>query len=272
MIDHEIVIREAETPEDYLACQEAQRQAWGIVDDSYVVPISTMVGAQLHGGLVLGAFLDDGRAVGLSFAFLGKLDGEICLYSQLTGVIPGFQDRGLGRRLKDVQREFARSEGVASIAWAFDPLQAGNARFNLNKLGARALHYHVDMYGPRTDALNRNTPTDRLIARWATSVLAEAAPSFDAEQLEAIARIVDSATPAYIGIPNAKPSHLLLEIPADIKTLRANDSKTAEAWLIAVRQAFVEAFAAGYEAVGVHREESSGDRRDFYILARVGEV
>ncbi|MBX6313857.1 MAG: hypothetical protein IRY99_13215, partial [Isosphaeraceae bacterium] len=164
----EITIRRAESIADYHACQQAQRLAWGLTDESYVVPIATMVGAQLHGGLVLGAFLPDGSAVGVSFAFLGRIEGRLCLYSQLTGVVPGYQDRGLGGRLKQAQREIARAEGIATIAWAFDPLQAGNARFNLDKLGASVGRYIVDMYGPRTDALNAGTPTDRLIAEWPT--------------------------------------------------------------------------------------------------------
>src|SRR4051794_39624243 len=103
----EITIRRAESLADYRACQEAQRLAWGIADESYVVPIATMVGAQLHGGLVLGAFRPAGEAVGISFAFLGRIDGRIGLYSQLTGVVPGWQSHGLGSRLKTAQRALA---------------------------------------------------------------------------------------------------------------------------------------------------------------------
>ena len=75
-------------------------RAWGITDDSYLVPIATMVGANLHGGLVLGAFLPGGEAVAMSFAFLGRIEGRLCLYSQLTGVVPGYQSRGLGYQIK----------------------------------------------------------------------------------------------------------------------------------------------------------------------------
>ena len=60
MTDLAITIRRAEAPADYVALQDAQRGAWGLDDDSYVVPVATMVGAQHHGGLVLGAFLPDG--------------------------------------------------------------------------------------------------------------------------------------------------------------------------------------------------------------------
>jgi predicted GNAT superfamily acetyltransferase len=168
MPNDEITIRKAETIADYLACQAAQKRAWGITDDSYLVPLATMVGAQLHGGLVLGAFTPSGEALGLSFGFLGKVEGRLCLYSQLTGVVPGQQGKGLGGRLKAAQREYAKNEGLDCLAWAFDPLQAGNAHFNLERLGATASKFVEDMYGRRTDALNANATTDRLIAEWST--------------------------------------------------------------------------------------------------------
>src|SRR5271169_2435281 len=87
----EITIRRAVTIADYRACQEAQKRAWEISDDGYLIPIATMVGADLHGGLVVGAFLADGEAVAMSFAFLGRIEGRMCLYSQLTGVVPEHQ-------------------------------------------------------------------------------------------------------------------------------------------------------------------------------------
>ena len=58
-VGDEITIRRAGSIADYRACQEAQKRAWGISDDGYLIPIATMVGANLHGGLVLGAFLPE---------------------------------------------------------------------------------------------------------------------------------------------------------------------------------------------------------------------
>src|SRR5690606_30772139 len=40
----EITLRRAESPADYFACQQAQRLAWGITEDGYVIPVATMVG------------------------------------------------------------------------------------------------------------------------------------------------------------------------------------------------------------------------------------
>ncbi len=264
----EIVVRPAESPADYRACQQAQRLAWGIEEDGYLVPIATLAGAAHHGGLVLGAFLDDGRAVGLSFAFLGRTDGRLCLYSQLTGVIPGYQDRGLGGRMKDAQRSFAREQGLPCIAWAFDPLQAGNARFNLDKLGATCARYVVDMYGPRTDALNRGVPTDRLIAVWETGPTAPPVP--DAPLSDGLPRVVRArsgadgfAEPEFAGLPGYAES-VLLEIPREIGRLRAERPPLADRWVKAARDGFLAAFRAGYVAVGFRRSDASGA----YVLKR----
>jgi len=266
----EVTIRRAESIADYLACQRAQRLAWGITDDSYVVPLATMVGAQLHGGLVLGAFAPGGEALGLSFAFLGKVEGRACLYSQLTGVVPGQQGKGLGLKLKLAQRVWARSEGLPCLAWSFDPLQAGNARFNLEHLGATAGRYVADMYGRRTDALNANAPTDRLIVEWSTDPAIPPRPPIPGA--DGLPRLLEArdGRPEARAVSSLGPSDpvALIEVPADIAGLRRADPASAESWTPAVRRAFVEAFAAGFRAEGFLREEGEAGRRCFYVLRR----
>ena len=264
MSDDGITIRRAESIADYIACQEAQRLAWGITDASYVVPLATMVGAQLHGGLVLGAFNPSGEALGLSFAFLGKVEGRPCLYSQLTGVVPGQQGRGLGGRLKVAQRDFARSEGLDCLAWAFDPLQAGNARFNLDRLGATASRFIEDMYGRRSDALNANATTDRLIAEWSTEP--DPRPR-SAEDIDRLPRLIEvRGRPLAVLEGRLSGRSALLEIPGDIGTLRRDHPELAEDWSLAVREAFQAAFAAGYRAEGFVKGEPPGIQGWFYVM------
>ena len=275
-MNDEITIRRAESIADYRACQEAQRRAWGIGEDEYIVPIATLIGAQLHGGLVLGGFLDDGRAVGVSFAFQGRVEGRPCLYSQLTGVVPGYQGAGLGYRLKQVQWEFARVQDLELLAWAFDPLQAGNARFNLEKLGATAGRYVDDMYGARSDSLNLDTPTDRLIVEWSTSPHAEPLRETDPGEALALPRLLDAAPgpdgPTIPG-PVVSPSgalRVLLEVPADVEALRDRDPSAAHQWRLAVRRAFRLAFGQGYRAIGFLRFEEDGHPRCAYLLKQGG--
>jgi predicted GNAT superfamily acetyltransferase len=271
----EIIIRRAETIADYRTCQDAQRGAWGISEESYLVPIATMVGANLHGGLVLGAFLPGGEAVAMSFAFLGRVEDRLCLYSQLTGVVPGYQSRGLGYEIKHLQRTIARAESIERIVWAFDPLQAGNAHFNLARLGASAGIYVENMYGLRTDALNAGVPTDRLIAEWDTGGdVVAVIPSDDAATLPHLIETEQGRGDAPgepVGLAELafKAQRILLEIPDDVVHLRRETPELAERWRSVVGRAFRSAFEGGYRAVHFVRDGSSGRRRSFYVLERV---
>ncbi len=274
LMDNEITIRRAESLADYRACQDAQRKAWGITEEGYVIPVATMVGANLHGGLVLGAFLADGTAAAMSFGFLGRLEERICLYSQLTGVVPGYQSRGLGYAVKIVQRYLARAEGLGLIVWAFDALQAGNAHFNLHRLGARARRYIDNMYGERTDALNAGAPTDRLIAEWDVDCLPQPVQTDSPDLLANLPRLIPTGRESAgrlvpLGVQtSANAPRVLLEVPPRIADLRRDLPEAAEAWRLAVRQAFQASFAAGYHAVGLVRGDSSGERRCYYELDR----
>jgi predicted GNAT superfamily acetyltransferase len=274
----EITVRRAESVGDYLACQEAQRRSWGISDNGYVIPVATMVGANLHGGLVIGAFLPSGEAAGMSFAFLGRIEGRLCLYSQLTGVVPAYQSQGLGYQIKLFQRKVARADGIERIAWAFDPLQAGNAYFNLTKLGARAVRYVENMYGQRTDRLNAGVPTDRLIAEWNTANSSPVEVSFGSvRDLPGLIEFHESPRqgPVPVGVRDftaVNGRRLLLEIPLDITALRSADPALAEKWRSVLGQAFQLAFSKSYRAVHFVRDDSSTLRRGFYVLERMGDL
>jgi predicted GNAT superfamily acetyltransferase len=250
----EIVVRDVRGPAELRACQGVQERAWGITEDGYLVPVATMAGAQKVGGLVLGAF-DGPSLIGFSFAFLGRLHGQLILYSQLTGVEPGLQARGVGRQLKFEQRRRARDMGLAAVVWAFDPLQASNASFNLAVLGATSRTYEVDLYGPRTDALNVGLATDRLLVEWPTSEHAQ--PSRSGVDPEPWARAPEFSQPG--------PRRARLAIPADLATVKAHDLSGAVEWQRRVRAAFQDAFRAGYVAVGFERGAQPA-----YLLERPG--
>ncbi len=105
------------------------------------------------------------QLVGGLAGFLGRHGAEPILHSHILGVAVPAQRRGVGLALKQHQRAWARDRGIATITWTFDPLVARNARFNLQRLGARATAYLPDFYGPMDDGFNASSPTDRLLAR-----------------------------------------------------------------------------------------------------------
>ena len=64
------------------------------------------------------------------------------------------------------QREDALARGIPLIEWSFDPFEAKNAYFNLERLGAIVRNYVPNMYGIRESLLDGDLPTDRCIAEW----------------------------------------------------------------------------------------------------------
>ncbi len=266
-----VTIRDVRGADELRACQDLQRRAWGITEDGYVLPVATMAGAQKVGGLILGAFDAQNHLVGFAFAFLGRLKGRLILYSQLTGVHPAHQSTGIGRLLKFEQRRRARDMALDAVVWAFDPLQASNAAFNLGVLGATCRIYEVDMYGARTDALNAGLATDRLLAEWPTA--AEPIAGRTEPYLDGVDLIHTTVVPGlgFRKVEHISPippaaAHVHIKIPGRISELKAySSSSAAREWQNALRETFQAAFAAGFVAVGFSRAEPD---QPCYLLER----
>jgi predicted GNAT superfamily acetyltransferase len=258
-----VTVRDIRGADELRACQDLQRRAWGITEDGYVVPVATMAAAQRVGGLILGAFDPSQAMVGFAFAFLGKLQGRLVLWSQLTGVHPAHQSTGVGRMLKFEQRRRAKEMGLEAIAWAFDPLQASNAAFNLGVLGATCRIYEVDMYGARSDALNVGLATDRLVAEWSTTESPGGRTSTWPDGTDVV--LTDNREAPQVRPIDASFQHLHLVIPARLNDVRSRGAHAVGEWQGAVREAFQTAFAAGYVAVGFSRADPAHPR---YLLER----
>ena len=256
-----LTVRDVRGTEELRACQELQRKAWGITEDGYVVPIATMAAAQRVGGLILGAFDASESLIGFAFAFLGKLQGRLVLWSQLTGVHPAHQSSGVGRALKLEQRRRAREMGLDVVGWAFDPLQASNAAFNLGVLGATCRIYEIDMYGARTDALNVGLATDRLVAEWLTTGETGGRTTSWPDGLDLI-QTEGGLVTNVVGVDRGM-SHLQVEVPGRITDVRSRGAQAIGDWQTAVREAFQSAFSAGYVAVGFSRTDPAHPR---YLL------
>ncbi len=184
---------------------------WGTAPGSFVS--SSFLMALVHaGGYAAGAF-DAGRMVGVSFGVLARHGEEWCLHSHITGVEPGLQDSGFGRRIKQHQRAWSRDQGLSAVTWTFDPLVRRNAWFNLHVLGAVATEYHIDFYGPLGDEINGVDDTDRLLAYWRVD-----APRSSAAISRSLPHVV------------AHDDDRVVDLPADIVELRTSDPLRAHAW------------------------------------------
>jgi predicted GNAT superfamily acetyltransferase len=153
-----------------------------------------------------------------------------------------YQNRGVGARLKWAQRERALAEGRRLIRWTWDPLQARNSHFNLNRLGVVVRSYAVNFYG--TDysvpaAEREHAPgldSDRLFAEW----------ELDKERTMRLAR---GEEPEPHG-----PAEAAIEIPPDWNALIKRDDAAARSELLRVRTEFQSALEAGLVCKGFARD------------------
>ena len=161
----EITIRELHSRDEMTDVLRVADDVWGIAPGGLVGP-DFLVALAHADGYVVGAYDPSNRMVGMSFGFMGRHEGDAILHSHVTGVVPSLQNAGLGATIKFHQRDWATSRGLRAVTWTFDPLVRRNAWFNLRRLGARAVEYHVNFYGPLGDDINGDDESDRLLARW----------------------------------------------------------------------------------------------------------
>jgi predicted GNAT superfamily acetyltransferase len=97
-----ISIRSCTSHDDLKLCVDLQRRIWSFADED-LVPAAIFVVAQHTGGHAYCAF-DDGKPVGFTLAFSAARDGQYFWHSHMAGVLPEYQNRGVGRMLKMHQR------------------------------------------------------------------------------------------------------------------------------------------------------------------------
>jgi predicted GNAT superfamily acetyltransferase len=220
-----IEIRELTTADEAHEAARVLAAVWP--GDRQAMPANILRALAHSGNYVVGVF-DGERMVGASAAFFGP-PASRSMHSHITGVLADLQGSGIGRRLKQHQREWAFARGVGRITWTFDPLMARNAHFNLRVLGARVTEYLVDQYGPMDDDVNRGDASDRLMVTWDLASPPARTPDFADVAAEVM-------------------------IPGDIETMRRETPAAAAAWRRVVRDMLVGHLAAGLRIAGFDDE------------------
>ena len=268
-------IRHLRTHEDFAACVALQDETWG-ANFSERVPAAILKVSQRLGGVAAGAFDPQNRLLGFVFGMTGVENGRLVHWSDMLAVRPELRDRGIGRRLKEFQRETLLQLGVGVIYWTFDPLVARNAHFNFNRLGVDVTEYVTDMYGPNTDsALHRGVGTDRFIVAWRIGEpAAGGAGTHPPPPLPAVAhsaRVLNlsngEGVPASPRLPDG-PAEVTLrvEIPPEIDKVQAASLALAGRWRAATRAALTWGLRHGYRVAGFYRD--GGAARAYYVLSR----
>ncbi|MFN8456800.1 MAG: GNAT family N-acetyltransferase [Anaerolineae bacterium] len=265
-------IRDLTTYAEMVSLRRLQREIWGLAEPDIGLYPPLLVSAAKNGGMVLGAFDDaTGQMVGFLFGFLGREPGKpLKLCSQTMGVLKEWRSHGIAEALKQEQRRRVIAQGLPLITWTFDPLEGPNAYLNLRKLRAVSRTYWRDVYGSDFGALNAGLPTDRLVVEWWVkgkrleqgTLPNRTAPSiFKVEGTGVERRVVRTSL-------DLASSSLLLEIPADIHSVKEADMALALEWRLRVREAFEHYFAQGYLATDFISHVEQSQRRNCYLLEK----
>jgi predicted GNAT superfamily acetyltransferase len=239
----EVLIRECTAIDELDNCVRLQREVFGL-PDLEISPRRHLIVSRQAGGWTLGAFVAR-RLVGFVHHLAAVHGTDVFGYSHMMAVDPEYQNKGVGARLKWSQRARAIQEGRNFIKWTWDPMQARNAYFNLNRLGVTVSSYAENFYGTDyvtspalTGAAPAGIDSDRLFAHW---------------QLQS-RRVTDLANGASAsGETVLTQPHAVIDIPANWTKLCSENSGQARQEQLRVRQEFQKAFASGLIVAGFER-------------------
>lgn len=253
--------------------REVQRRVWGSEPDD-ILPTHVPVAVIMSGGGLVCAYDDDGPSelggmVGYAFWWMGVgVDPEepadsppkVKACSHMAGVLPEWQGKGIGARLKLAQAQAVRDQGVTDwITWTYDPLYRGNAAFNIRRLGATSCTFHRDIYGDLPDAINAGWPSDRVTVDWrinSPDILRSVDQPRPEISWDPASMLVPEVMLNEAGLPlppdqpltyNGQP--VAIPLPTRMSDVRAVDKDLALGWRYYMRETLETAFGAGYRIV-----------------------
>ncbi len=272
-------LRVLETPEDMRAIERIQLDIWR-GDEIEIVPAHMLLSFAHNGGAVIGAFdhaksIENARLIGFVYGFPGIAETDqgykwkFC--SHQMGVLPEYQNKGLGFALKRAQWQLARQQGYGLITWTYDPLLSQNAYLNIAKLGVISNTYLREYYGELRDKLNASVATDRLQAAWWVKT-PRVERRMNEQRLSPLTLSHYEPSGAEIITFGEKPSKspprlVLLEIPHDYHTIKNNQVDAANAWRLHVRNSLESLFEKGY-IITDFIVESGQTSQCYYVLSQ----
>jgi predicted GNAT superfamily acetyltransferase len=263
----DFTIREFADYDEIRTCVPFQEEIWGAAF-SERVPAAILWVATRTGGVLAGAFDGDGGLAGFVFGLSGWRDGRPVHWSDMLAVHPAARGAGLGRRLKEFQRQRLLENGIRDVFWTFDPLESLNAHLNFSRLGITAREFIPDCYGISDSPLHAGIGTDRLIAHWVLDSdrvrrRMEGAESPPDEAAVERVPVINEGDDADLGLTG---SALRLRIPADIQSLKAADPARALVWRQMTRAALETYLSRGYEVTELLRGTAG---ESSYLLRRI---
>jgi predicted GNAT superfamily acetyltransferase len=287
----DIEIKAITDPEEARKVEAVQQNTWGM-PEAEVIPARLLHALQFTGSCLLGAY-DGTKLVGFIFGVLGTVEdlknridqvaaARLQMYSVTMGVLPEYQQQGIGFKLKMAQREFSLRIGVRLVTWTYDPLESRNGYFNIRKLGAISHKYLVDFHG-QMSGINQGLPSDRFYVEWwvtSNRVQTRVDSSRGPLSLEAYtgsgAPIINEVSREISGIPQPPPSFIraedrliLIEIPENFQKIKELDMEMAYSWRMHIREIADYYFTNSYLVTDFIRNQIDGSAyHSYYVLTK----
>jgi predicted GNAT superfamily acetyltransferase len=255
-------IRDLHGLDDYRAVVALEQEIWGYTDPGDIVTVPVFIITVKRGGILVGAFDEQGRMVGFAFSIVGIKDRQPTQWSHMMGVVAEHRRSGLGRALKLAQRERAIAAGFELMEWTFDPLQALNAHLNFHTLGVVCQEYARNVYGESTSALHKGTPTDRFVVEWhlkephverrvSREPGAIVVRAFEASTAPVVNRTLQAGSwlRSAPGDLTIELPRVWVEVPPSFTEMQQDAPDLALEWRHHTREIFETYFARGYRAV-----------------------
>ena len=236
---------------------------------------------QQSGGLVLGARETSppisNAFHGILIDLIAEVDGYPARRTVAWGVDPKLRNRGIGVRLREIERRALQKEGVDLVYWDIDPLSSVDLHIALNKLGGIVTACSRNAPRGLHDALPPGLPTDRVRVEWwidSPRVIGRMehglAPPHQQIGLHKMV-VLTKTTTLSTGVrglieceQHATADHVLAEIPENLADLQARDHEAAIQWRLRNRGVIEQLFQLGYQGVGLIHEGG----RSFFLLKK----
>jgi predicted GNAT superfamily acetyltransferase len=166
--------------------------------------------------------------------------------------------------------------------WTIDPLRGLEGHIAFNKLGAIAVGYERNIYGQLRDSTNEGLASDRLIVEWwltsprVNAVVDNQVPPYHfhlgLDKMEVATRttLTDDGYRRLIKFNDSvcngitKSAAALIEIPANLDSMRLTNIDLARDWRLKTRDIFEQMFNASYIITGLVHEGG----RSFQLFER----
>jgi predicted GNAT superfamily acetyltransferase len=236
---------------------------------------------QRSGGLLLGiretAPAASPPMLGLLIDLLAEVDDYPARRTAIWGVDERFRNKGMGTRLREIERLALQRRGVDLVMWDIDPLNSVELHIALNKLGGILTGYTQDALGSARDPRTPGLASDRVRVEWwidsprVNGLMDRGLPlPYQQIGLQAMT-VVTKTTILPTGVRGLQAcegpgsaGHVLAEIPESLSDVLIRDFDAAAQWRTKCRDAIAGLFELGFLGVGLIHEAG----RSFLLFSK----